>query len=521
MADDAALVARFLEGDQQALAEIYERYADRIYDLCRSILRSDDDAADAFQDTFLTASQKLGQLRNPSRLRPWLYSIARNQCRARIRMRRRTAPQADAGTAASVEVDMTAPLVQTELAALVAEARDGLNARDQEVLDLHMRHGLEGDDLAAVLGISTQSAYKLVQRVRGRVERSMGALLVARHGSRNCDELAAILGDSERAFGPVERKRISRHVDGCDTCDANRRRLLDPSGLASAMPMDPAPLAERARVEAALGEESLAAPSQRIRRWRRDGFPGRGPKPRRLLTFAGVGVVFLVAATAIALAIDVLPVDEPDMERADVSTRAPTSTTTAPPSSITTTTTVPTTTTRAPSTKLPPATTIPPTVTPTVTSPLPPPTPDPTVPNPPPVPEPTVPEPTVPEPTVPEPTVPDTTSPTITAFRMTPTFLWEVPSGAACGSPTASDAVVQASDAIGVTSVTLAWVGDAGASGSMALTESGSSWTGALSFPSGTFATVDFVTVSAIASDVAGNTTTSPTTFTLEVIPCP
>ncbi len=38
----------------------------------------------------------------------------------------------------------------------MADASLGLNERDQDVLDLHMRHGLEGDDLAAVLEVSNQ-----------------------------------------------------------------------------------------------------------------------------------------------------------------------------------------------------------------------------------------------------------------------------------------------------------------------------------------------------------------------------
>ena len=67
-----------------ALGDIYERYGDRVYDLCFAMLRSGDDAADAYQDTFLTAANKLDQLRDTERLRSWLYSVARNQCRARL-----------------------------------------------------------------------------------------------------------------------------------------------------------------------------------------------------------------------------------------------------------------------------------------------------------------------------------------------------------------------------------------------------------------------------------------------------
>ncbi|NDH10506.1 MAG: RNA polymerase sigma factor, partial [Actinobacteria bacterium] len=48
-ATDTELVRQYLAGDQRALGDIYERYGDRVYDLCFAMLRSGDDAADAYQ----------------------------------------------------------------------------------------------------------------------------------------------------------------------------------------------------------------------------------------------------------------------------------------------------------------------------------------------------------------------------------------------------------------------------------------------------------------------------------------
>ncbi len=59
MATDTELVTRYVAGDRQALAEIYDRYADRIHDLCVAMLGVSDDAADAFSDTFLVAARRL------------------------------------------------------------------------------------------------------------------------------------------------------------------------------------------------------------------------------------------------------------------------------------------------------------------------------------------------------------------------------------------------------------------------------------------------------------------------------
>src|ERR671911_299564 len=93
--DDAELVRAATAGDRGAFAAIYDRYADRLHDFCWSVLRDRDEAADATQDAFLVAAERLGQLRDPERLRPWLYAIARSQALRRVRARSRVAPEED------------------------------------------------------------------------------------------------------------------------------------------------------------------------------------------------------------------------------------------------------------------------------------------------------------------------------------------------------------------------------------------------------------------------------------------
>ena len=78
-------------------ALIYDRYADRLHDHCWSILRDEHEAGDALHDAFVKAARALPQLRDPSRLRPWLYAIARNEAFRRHRARARAVPTEDLG----------------------------------------------------------------------------------------------------------------------------------------------------------------------------------------------------------------------------------------------------------------------------------------------------------------------------------------------------------------------------------------------------------------------------------------
>src|SRR5215470_10036131 len=82
---DREVVAAIVAGDPAGLAEAYDRYATQLYSYCRTLLREPADAADAVQDTFVIAASKLSALRDPGRLRSWLYAVARNECHRRLR----------------------------------------------------------------------------------------------------------------------------------------------------------------------------------------------------------------------------------------------------------------------------------------------------------------------------------------------------------------------------------------------------------------------------------------------------
>ena len=200
--DDAELVRAATAGDRGAFAAIYDRYADRLHDFCWSVLRDRDEAADATQDAFLVAAERLGQLRDPERLRPWLYAVARSQALRRARARSRLAPEEDMTDLPDPATGPEQAAQRADLRELVWSAAAGLFERDRALLDLHLRHGLEGADLGEAIGVEPAHAYVLLTRLRDQVERSLGALLVARLGRADCPDLARLLADWDGRFSP-------------------------------------------------------------------------------------------------------------------------------------------------------------------------------------------------------------------------------------------------------------------------------------------------------------------------------
>jgi len=74
------LVQRAKERDPDAFTELMESQKHALYKVARSILRNDEDAADAIQDTILTCWEKLEMLKENSFFRSWITRILINKC---------------------------------------------------------------------------------------------------------------------------------------------------------------------------------------------------------------------------------------------------------------------------------------------------------------------------------------------------------------------------------------------------------------------------------------------------------
>jgi RNA polymerase sigma factor (sigma-70 family) len=282
---DQEVVAAIVAGDPRGVAEAYDRYAMPLYSYCRSLLREPADAADAVQDTFLIATAKLGALRNPGKLRSWLYAVARNECYRRLRSAEATSALDEAADMTAESADVASAVELAEVRQLVRDAIDGLNPGERDIIELSLVQGLDHEELADALGVSRNHAHALQSRARSQLERSLGALVVARTGRNECAALDALLAGWDGRMTPLMRKRISRHIEQCEICGERKRRELTPALFAGALPLvalmpgfrehvlkacadaSPAGLAHRAAVAARAGQFGPA------------GFPKPGSPP--------------------------------------------------------------------------------------------------------------------------------------------------------------------------------------------------------------------------------------------------
>jgi RNA polymerase sigma factor (sigma-70 family) len=334
--EDATLAQAVADGDQAALAAIYDRYAPQLWGFCTNMLRSRTEAEDCLQDVFVIAATRLAGLREPGALKAWLYSVARHECLKRLDNRRREV-LVDAVTDRPDDAAMapTDDPVEAELAALIADASGGLSDRERLVLELSDRQGLDGDELASALGVPRSTAYTLVNRARATARRSIGALLVARTGRARCPELDAQLASWDGRLTTLRRKQIARHIDNCATCSEQQRRVATPAlilggGWASALPVS-----LRTRVLAAAADAIATLATAPTDGWR-SGWPPSDPsltgRRRRWLLLGSLPLLLLLVAAGTATVIasgshrpadDAIPGAPPSSATASVSSANP------------------------------------------------------------------------------------------------------------------------------------------------------------------------------------------------------
>ena len=162
---DQDLVDEAKTGSDAAFAGLYVRYERAVRARCFGILRDHDEAADAAQNTMLSALRALRRDDAPTNLRAWLLSIAHNEAVSLLRRSRPSEPlEADATGGAEPGADENA-FERERLRQLV----DDLNAlpdRQRGALLLREASGFSYRDIASALGTSAGNARQTVHAAR-------------------------------------------------------------------------------------------------------------------------------------------------------------------------------------------------------------------------------------------------------------------------------------------------------------------------------------------------------------------
>lgn len=162
--EDELLVIRCQLGERAAFDELTERWHPPLWKYLRRVAGSDDAAKDVAQDVWLRVLRGIGRLRDGSRLRPWLFGIARHTLMDRLR-------QQYAGVV-DIDFDVTelaagqpAESPEEELAAMENEL-ERLPVTEREVLTLFYLRELSLAEVAEVLAVPVGTVKSRLFRAR-------------------------------------------------------------------------------------------------------------------------------------------------------------------------------------------------------------------------------------------------------------------------------------------------------------------------------------------------------------------
>ncbi len=206
---DGTLVEQAQAGDRDAFAELYARWFDAVYDFAARMTRNREAAEDIARETFETAMNGLGGLPAGGSFKSWTFTIARNAALHRTGSVA-TTPAIDFDDPDVVEggrFGSTAEAAEARaLAAFVWTAAAELDHRQLSLLDLHLRQGLESDEIAAVLGVTRRNGLVTLTRLKVAAGDALDASVATKHEGKPRMSALAVFGALAAIAAPSDLK---------------------------------------------------------------------------------------------------------------------------------------------------------------------------------------------------------------------------------------------------------------------------------------------------------------------------
>lgn len=197
----AGLIQAAQEGDSASFDRLIEQFSDRIFGFLFRMTGARQDAEDLMQETFVRVVRTIRSYQHDGRFEAWLFRIAANLARDRLRRIRRTPKVVRDLAGAGGGGEEEAPLTPTEWAAgahepadaalIRLEDRDALNAAlaalpdgEREVVMLRHFSQLSFKDIAEALGCPLGTALARAHRGLARLRELMNAAPQTTAGGR-------------------------------------------------------------------------------------------------------------------------------------------------------------------------------------------------------------------------------------------------------------------------------------------------------------------------------------------------
>ena len=165
------VIASAAAGDEVAFARIVAAYHEDMRRVCVFVARDEALADDAVQTAWTIAWRKLGSVREPERLRPWLVSVAANEAKKLLKKGRR---RAEVEVAADVTLMAGGHDPASTIDAIDAlAAMDRLDPEDRALLAMRYAIGFDATELSVAIGLSPSGTRTRLERLLTRLRQEL------------------------------------------------------------------------------------------------------------------------------------------------------------------------------------------------------------------------------------------------------------------------------------------------------------------------------------------------------------
>jgi RNA polymerase sigma factor (sigma-70 family) len=175
---DNEIISKVLRGEQNAYAELVNRYQSYVFTLILRMIKSREDAEEVAQDVFVKAYRALADFRGDSKFSTWLYTIVNTTCITFLRKKKldvhsldnekvfEVADNRDSGSRANL-------VEQKSRVNMVNKAIAMLSPDDAEVITLFYKAEQNLEEISKILRLETNTVKVRLHRARTRLKEKM------------------------------------------------------------------------------------------------------------------------------------------------------------------------------------------------------------------------------------------------------------------------------------------------------------------------------------------------------------
>ena len=185
--EEAAWIRAAQAGDHSAFERLVRAYDRSVLRLAMNLLRSEEDAYDVYQETFLRVYRNLHAFRFDCNFSTWLYRIVSNLCVDLLRkrkVRREESPVVETSEGprdrlegypeARAQGDPQRALLNRQLGQRIEQVLAELTPRERMVFELRHYQGMRLRAIGEVLGTSEEAAKTCLFRATQKMRAALG-----------------------------------------------------------------------------------------------------------------------------------------------------------------------------------------------------------------------------------------------------------------------------------------------------------------------------------------------------------